>query len=446
MIELPGEVRRILQRLEEQGHEAYAVGGCVRDSLLGLIPRDWDVCTSALPKEVKACFAGEKLIETGIAHGTVTLMLCGEAYEITTYRREEGYEDHRRPERVNFVSSLEEDLARRDFTVNAMAYHPVRGLKDPFGGQGDLERGLLRCVGDARVRFEEDALRILRALRFAAVYGFAVEAQTENALREKKPLLLKISMERIREELLGLLLGKGAEEVLLRFSDVLSTILPEIAPMTGFAQNTPYHHLDVWAHTAKAVACAPKDRLTRLAALLHDVGKPACYTVDERGRGHFYGHGKISAGLARDILLRLRFDRNTRERTEALVLYHDAPIAVETPKVKRWLGRLGTQDFFRLLDLKRADALAKNPAYQQESLVKIEELRRLGEEIIKEGQCFSVRDLAVSGNDLKNAGIPEGKEMGEILQKLLSLVMDGSLPNEGELLVDRALSLWRLGE
>ena len=290
MLQLPQGARYVMARLEESGYQAYAVGGCVRDSLLGRAPKDWDICTDALPEDMQRIFRCDHLIETGLKHGTLTVMKGGEPYEVTTFRVDGEYTDHRHPDGVHFVTEVREDLARRDFTVNAMAWNPKTGVVDAFGGREDLARGVIRCVGDAETRFGEDALRIMRALRFASVYGFAIEEETARAIHRLKDTLQDVAAERIRVELAKLLCGQGAGQILREYSDVLFAILPQLAAMHGFDQHTPYHAYDVWEHTVRAVESVPANEVLRLTMLLHDSGKPAAFTVDENGVGHAHGH------------------------------------------------------------------------------------------------------------------------------------------------------------
>ena len=323
---VPAPALEALERLERAGHAAYLVGGCVRDSLLGRVPGDWDITSSALPEQTEAVFAGERIIETGLKHGTVTVLLGGLPLEITTFRTESGYADHRHPDTVVFTPSLEEDLARRDFTVNAMAWSPARGLVDPFGGRADLERGLIRCVGDPKQRFDEDALRILRALRFAAQLDFAIDPATAAAALALRQSLELVSRERLAVELTKLLCGPAVRRIVTEYWPILALPLPELAPMAGLDQRSPYHCYDVLEHSAAAAEAVPPDKILRWAALLHDAGKPACFTLDEQGRGHFFGHAKPGAELARAALTRLRFDKDTVRRVAALVELHDYPI------------------------------------------------------------------------------------------------------------------------
>ena len=424
---LPPHAASVLRRLRAAGHAAYAVGGCVRDSMMGLPPTDYDVATSATPEETLRVFSGERVVETGVKHGTVTVLIGEASVEVTTFRVDGAYSDARRPDAVTFTPSLPADLARRDFTVNAMAYDEREGLVDPYGGAADIAMRVIRCVGDPDTRFREDALRILRALRFAAVLDFSIEPETAAALRRNAPLLEKISAERVNAELCKLLCGRNVRAVLLDYGDVLGVPIPELLPMRGFDQHNPYHIYDIWEHTAAAVENAPPTVVLRLAALLHDVGKPPCFTLDEGG-GHFYGHATTGAEMADTILRRLRFDTATRERVVLLVREH-CGFELTERAVKRALNRLGQEAFFELLELMRSDNLAQSPAlrYRQSWIDAVE---RLGREVLEKEACFSLKDLAVDGKDLIAAGYAPGPALGAALKTLLDAVIDGKAPNE----------------
>ncbi len=482
---VPISAREALSRLTAAGYEAYLVGGCVRDALLGRTPGDWDITTSALPEQTEAVFAGERIIETGLKHGTVTVLLEGLPLEITTFRTEAGYSDHRHPDAVAFTRSLEEDLSRRDFTINAMAWAPFEtplirhracgerpmppspegegfagcrgtGIVDPFGGQADLDGKRIRCVGDPYKRFEEDALRILRALRFASQLDFQIDPATAAAALELRDTLELVSRERLAVELTKLLCGPGVRRIVTEYWPILAVPLPELAPMAGLDQRSPYHCYDVLEHSAVAVENVPPDRITRWAALLHDAGKPACFTVDEAGRGHFYGHAKPGAELARAALTRLKFDKDTIRRVGLLVELHDYPIdppvaahSVRHPEaaedddaaaehaIRRLIGKLGEEDFFRLLELKRADALAHHPDYRGRTAA-CDRLAALARELLAQAPCFTVKDLEVNGNDLIALGFPRGPEIGKALNALLEAVLAGELPNEKAALLEAA--------
>lgn len=437
LISIPPGPAQLLHRLEEAGFEAYAVGGCVRDSLRGETPSDWDLCTSARPEEMTACFAGLRVIPTGIKHGTVTVVLDGVGYEITTYRVETGYTDHRHPDGVCFVRSLEEDLARRDFTVNAMAWHPQRGLCDPFGGEQDLHRGMIRCVGHAATRFEEDALRILRALRFASQLNFTIEEDTAHSVRSMAADLCSLPGERLGAELKKLLCGPGAGRILWEFWPVFCEIIPDLTPLTGAAQDNPHHCYSMDRHTVEAVAAAPAIAEVRLCMLFHDIAKPLCRTTDSNGVGHYKGHPALSARIAAQALRTLRFDRATIERVCLLIRYHDERFSPDAPSVKRMLGLLGPQAYRQLLAVQRSDALAKgNGVGATESLERICAAQAQAERILRMGECYSLTGLAVRGEDLLASGIPAGPAVGICLSRLLDAVIEGQLPNHRESLLD----------
>ncbi len=426
-IELPPAPARILSALRRAGFAAYAVGGCVRDSLRGVTPHDWDICTAARPEQVKACLPG-RYLDAGLSHGTVTLLLSDGQYEITTFRADGAYSDGRRPDSVTYLQDVTGDLARRDFTINAMAYAPETGLVDPFGGRADLSAGRIRCVGAPRERFSEDALRILRALRFAAALKFSIDADTAAGMRACRALLTQISGERVRAELDGMLTGAGALCVLLGYPDVLGVCVPEILPCVGFDQHSPYHCYDVWEHTARAVAYAPPVLRVRLALLLHDLGKPARFTRGADGRGHFYGHPAESERIARAALRRLRYDGETLRRVCLLVRYHDADVFPTDVSARRWLSRLGAAQLSELIEVKRADAAAHAGAERKLAHVAAFEARVNA--ALADGACVSLRQLAVDGSDMLALGIPAGPEVGRALGALLSAVLEGTLPNE----------------
>ncbi len=429
-VALPDNVRQIIDILARRGYDGYAVGGCVRDSLLGKTPHDWDICTPATPEEMKACFTGLRVIETGVRHGTLTVMLDGTPYEVTTYRVDGDYRDHRHPESVTFVRSLIDDLSRRDFTINAMAYNDKEGLVDPFGGWEDLSAGLIRCVGNPDERFDEDALRILRALRFASVFGFRIEPDTAASLRRQKQLLCHISAERINTELSKLLCGDGAGEILKNYPDIIAVFIPEITPMPGFEQHNPYHRYDVWEHTAVSVQNAPRELVLRLVMLLHDIAKPRCFTRDANGAGHFYGHQAIGAKLAQRILRRLKYDNRTVDTVTMLVRCHDVAIQPDARAVKRLLGKLGPDNFKRLLAVKRADFSAKSADHCARNIEKLDAIQGILQRILEEGQCFRVKDLAVNGSDLLALGFSQDKKLGRALETLLELVISEQVPND----------------
>ena len=437
MIHLPIQVHTVLQRLNQAGYEAYIVGGCVRDHLRGTIPSDYDITTSALPEQMITLFSDQRVIETGLKHGTVTVLIDGMPLEITTYRLESAYSDHRHPDSVRFTDSLREDLARRDFTINAMAYHPDCGLVDYFHGAQDLQDGILRCVGDPLQRFEEDALRIMRALRFSSVLDFTIAEDTRKAIFALKDQLVYVSRERITTELVKLLCGKRAGDIILEYVDVLGIFIPELLPMRGLDQRNAYHIYDVLEHTARVVDHSPPEKVARLAGLLHDIGKPPCMTVDSRGIGHFRGHPAIGADMADAILRRLKFDNATRVRVIDLVRWHDVPLVPTDRILLRVFRKIPPDLFFQLLDLKRADNLAQNPVKVDPNQAEV--LRQKARQLLAQQTCFQIKDLEIRGNDLMAAGLEPGPALGEVLNWLLDEVIADRVPNEKQALLDH----WR---
>lgn len=429
---IPREVCAVLQTLERAGHEAYIVGGCVRDILMGKPPHDWDVTTSALPEETMALF-DHFAIPTGLRHGTVTVRSGETACEVTTFRTDGDYPDHRHPAAVTFTRSLLEDLQRRDLTVNAMAMDVHGTLHDPFGGQADIRRRVLRCVGEPERRFQEDALRILRTLRFSATLGFAIEADTHRSLRERRDDLRYVAAERVREELTKLLCGAEVLRVLLEDPQVLGVVLPEILPCVGFDQHNRHHCYDVWGHTAHAVAVAPSDPVLRWAMLLHDLGKPSCFTLDEQGVGHFHGHHRPSAEMAETVCRRLRFDRAAAQQICMLVRYHDRPIPLTERAIRRAMNQLGVEGLRQLCAVKRADNLAQHPDYRGRQR-EINEGEAIMDELLRKDACFSLKQLAVNGWDMAALGL-EGPAIGQMLQTLLEAVMDGAADNDRDTLL-----------
>ena len=438
MIKIPPQVSFVLDKLEKAGHEGFVVGGCIRDSIMGSELGDYDVTTSALPHETQDVFEEYPVIKTGIKHGTITVIVKGLPVEITTYRVEENYVDNRHPEKVRFTDSLREDMARRDFTINALGYNPKTGIIDYFDGQQDIKERVIRCVGEPTKRFREDALRIMRALRFSSITGFDIEEKTAEAARECKELLRNISADRIREELIKLLCGKGIRDIILEYTDILGIILPELLEMKDFEQKNPHHIYDVLEHTAVAVSETAPDFVLRFGALFHDMGKPRCFTVDSEGTGHFYGHSKLSREIAEDIMNRLKFDNNTKNLVAELVGRHDMMIEPSQRAVKRALNKLSPELFLKLLALKRADNLAQNPEYFFRQCY-YDDLENLAKQIIDKKECFSLKDLAVKGTDLMEIGIPQGKEIGNALEKLLEAVVSGEVVNEKDELLKKLI-------
>lgn len=435
-LRIPEQVRQALSKLRACGYEAYIVGGCVRDLLLGREPDDYDITTSALPFETMRCFAGYHIIETGVKHGTVTAVIDGMPLEITTYRIDGQYSDNRRPDSVTFTRSLREDLARRDFTINAMAYSPSNGLQDYFGGQQDLKDQMIRCVGDPQTRFEEDALRILRAVRFSSVLGFGMEPATAAALLTRRGLLVHIARERVQVELNKLLLGRDVGRVLREYTEVLCEVISEIIPCIGFEQHSRYHLYDVWEHTVHTVERSPERLTVRLAMLLHDLAKPLTFSI-EGGTGHFYSHQQKSADLAQEILKRLRYSGEITRRVVNLIRYHSVEFHGSAKAIKRWLGKLGEEELRELLLVQRSDLLGKDPSFWYE-LEELDENEQRINEIIAQNQCFTVAQLAVNGNDLREVGCTQGRLIGQLLEYLLDLVIDEECPNNREALLARA--------
>lgn len=441
MLNLPSGAAFILRRLKENGFQGYVVGGCVRDSLLGLTPKDWDICTNALPHQMQAIFRDQHVIETGLKHGTLTVMMHREPYEVTTFRVDGEYTDHRHPDSVRFVSDVRDDLSRRDFTINAMAWNPEAGLVDAFGGQEDLRDGIIRAVGTPTQRFTEDALRILRAMRFASVYGFAIEEGTARAAHALAPTLKSVAAERIRVELSKLLCGQGAADILRGYADVLFTLLPSLAPMKGFDQHTRHHIYDVWEHTLHALPLVPPTETLRLAILLHDAGKPHCFTLDKDGAGHMHGHANISAEIAEDVLSTLKMDNATKERVTLLVKQHHCDVRPERTLLRRRLNQFGEEALRELLLVHRADDAGKGTLSPEEVEGAYQRNLAVLEELLAENACFSLRDLAVSGRDLLAAGFPKGRTIGACLTYLLDEVMSDTLPNDRDALL-RAAQVW----
>lgn len=437
---LPEEVSYIIHKLEEAGYEAYAVGGCVRDALLGREPDDWDITTEAPPERVMEIFP--RTFATGLAHGTVTVRVRGRGYEVTTYRIDGEYSDGRHPDSVEFTTELQEDLCRRDFTVNAMAYHPRRGLVDLFGGKQDLEKGVIRCVGDPGERFGEDALRMLRALRFSAQLDFAIEEETFAAIGALSASIGQVSAERIRTELVKLLVSGHPE----RMADVAETGLsavffPEWDALFATPQHTVHHDYDVGRHTIAVLCAVPPIKRLRLAALLHDIGKPLAKKTDPKGRDHFVGHPQLGEKLAKAIMRRLKFDNDTIRDVAVLVRYHDERPQLSPRNVRRLASRVGAAYMEDLIALKRADIIGQSDYLREEKLAAVDALAGLFDECKKQESALTLKDLAINGRDLMEAGIPGGKLLGSILKELLSEVVDDPDRNNRKYLSARAVQL-----
>ncbi|MDF2842160.1 MAG: hypothetical protein K0R00_586 [Herbinix sp.] len=442
---IPDKVNKIIEELRNHGFEAYAVGGCVRDMILGRSPKDWDITTSATPIEVKSIF--RRTVDTGIVHGTVTVLLDKDHFEVTTYRLDGEYEDNRHPKEVSFTSSLTEDLKRRDFTINAMAYNEIDGVIDLFGGMEDLQKGLIRCVGSAKERFEEDALRILRAVRFSAQLGFTIEEDTLRAVREKAENLKNISAERIRVELTKLLISDHPDRLRDLYSvGITKVILPEFDVMMDTEQKNIHHSYSVGEHTIRAVMEVGKDSkdrqfterektLLRLTMLFHDIEKPSTLTVGKDGQNHFYGHQEKGALTAKNILRRLKFDNDTIQAVTHLVKWHDNRFGLTPSSMRKAVSKIGKEYMELLFEVQRADTSAKNPELTKEKYEIIEQARKLYEEILEREECVTLKELKVNGKDLIAIGIIPGKELGEMLDLLLQKVLEDPQLNEKETLL-----------
>jgi len=436
---LPDSVKSCIEKLEQAGFEAYAVGGCVRDSLLGLTPHDYDLCTNATPTETATLFDGYTLVRSGEKHGTIGVVVNKQVIEITTFRTEGGYQDSRHPNWVKFVSQVNEDLSRRDFTVNAIAYNPTRGYIDPFGGETDLQNKILRTVGNPEKRFSEDALRILRGVRFGVRYGLTPENATLQAMKTLAPRMDKLARERVFDELCKLLPLLTAQD-LLDYAPVLIQAVPPLAPCVGFLQHNPHHLYDVYTHTAQVVEATPADLTIRWAALLHDCGKPACFHLDEAGKGHFHGHAQVSAQIAESLLFELKAPTALREQVTFLISHHMTELIPDKKLLRRWLGKYGQSSLFKLLALQQADFGGKGYQKDTEPFRKISVLL---EEILSEDACLTIRDLQVNGNDLLSLGFPAGPQIGTCLSHLLAQVQDECIPNEKQALLNTAKAFLR---
>lgn len=439
-IQLPEDVKKIIEIIEKAGYEAYAVGGCVRDSLLLRNPNDWDITTSAKPEKVKELF--KKTIDTGIEHGTVTVMMHHVGYEVTTYRIDGEYEDARHPKNVTFTSNLIEDLKRRDFTINAMAYNDRSGIVDAFDGISDLEKGIIRAVGNPRERFDEDALRMMRAVRFSAQLGYSIEEDTKKAIQELSINLQKISAERIQVELVKLVSSNHPEKMRdLYETGITAVILPEFDKAMVTAQNNPHHCYTVGEHIIQSMAASDADKNIRLAMLYHDIGKPACLTTDEKGIDHFYGHPEVSGQICKASLRKLKFDNDTIHTVVQLVTHHDYQILPEKKYVRRAMNRIGKDIFPLLLKVKQADLHAQSTYQREEKQEKLDEICALYKEIVQENECVDLKGLAVTGSDLIAWGMKPGRELGEMLSQLLAIVIDDPGKNRKEALKEIFLEL-----
>ncbi len=433
-INLPLDVSEIIRELEKCGFEGFAVGGCVRDSILGRTPDDWDITTSAKPEEIKKIFP--RTVDTGIAHGTVTVLWGSGQYEVTTYRIDGVYSDGRHPDSVSFTANLTEDLKRRDFTVNAMAYNDTVGLVDEFDGMGDIERKIIRCVGEAGDRFDEDALRIFRAVRFSAQLGFDIFEDTRKAIKEKVPNLANVSAERIQTELVKLVVSPHPEKIRDCYElGITGAILPEFDLMMKTPQNNKHHCYSVGEHTIKVMENVEATRVLRLTALFHDVGKPVKKTTDDTGSDHFYGHPEEGAHMTYRILKRLKFDNDTISKVKALIKWHDTRPEPNMKSVRRFLSKVGEDLFLELLEIKRADILGQSDYMREEKLDILKAYETFYKQILEDKQCVKIKDLAIDGNDLIGLGIPKGVEIGHKLSALLDMVIDDPELNKREILI-----------
>ena len=440
-IQIPKHANYIIKTLQHHGYEAYIVGGCVRDAVLGRIPSDWDITTSAKPLQIKSIF--NKTIDTGLKHGTVTVMMEKEGYEVTTYRIDGTYEDHRRPNEVTFTTSLREDLMRRDFTINAMAYNDKDGLVDLFGGIEDLNKKIVRCVGKADDRFDEDALRMLRAIRFAAQLGFAIDEEAKDAIRRKYQFLKDVSAERIQVELTKTLTSAHPEMLKTAYElGMTSVFLPEFDDMMSTTQNNPHHKYNVGDHTIEVLKNIGPDKVKRLAALLHDVAKPVTKSTDNAGIDHFYNHYKESAQMSETILRRLKYDNNTIKGVKHLIEWHDFRWDDESyagiAKVRRLVSKVGIDYFEALLELQRGDILGQSNYLQDKKLKVLDEVTAIYQDVKKNHDCLTIKDLNIDGVDLIRSGIPAGKRMGVILERLLDMVIEEPKLNQRKILLELA--------
>lgn len=433
-IQLPKTVHDIIEIIQAAGYEAYAVGGCVRDSVMGKRPNDWDITTSAKPEEIKSLF--RRTVDTGIRHGTVTVMIDREGFEITTYRIDGKYEDSRHPKDVTFTASLQEDLRRRDFTINAMAYNEKSGLIDIFGGMQDIENQVIRCVGDARERFREDALRMMRAVRFSAQLGYSIEEKTKAAIEKLSPTLEKISAERIQAELVKLLISDHPDYLRIAYeTGITACILPEFNLCMETRQNNPHHCYDVGEHILQTLRYVEPDKVLRLGMLFHDIGKPQTMTVDFKGITHNHGHALAGAEISEKILKRLKFDNDTISKVSKLVLYHDQKIEQSAKGVRRAVSKVGEDIFTMLFSVKYADIMGQSSYHREAKLKKLEEIKDIYRQVVEKQECISLKDLAVTGDDLLRAGMEPGKEIGELLQKMLDIVLEKPECNQKDYLL-----------
>lgn len=441
MMKLSPPAIYVLDKLTASSYQAYLVGGCVRDCLMGAAAKDTDITTSALPEEVKSVFSEDRIIETGIKHGTLTVIAKGKPVEITTFRTEGAYSDKRHPDKVNFTADVKDDLSRRDFTMNAIAYNPQEGFIDLFGGINDIKNKTIRCVGYPRNRFEEDALRILRAVRFSSVLGFEIEQRTKRALFDCKEELTHISKERLASELSLTVCGDNIKNVIIEYAPILGTFIEQFSNMINFSRHNPHHKYDLLTHVANMTSELPPVLHLRLTGLLHDIGKPACFSRGENGIGHFYGHEKLGAEMADDILRDLKFDNATRNKVVTLIRYHMYPLTNDEKIIKKLLSKIGEEMFFELIQIKKADVSAHVQAHLPNKAF-FDEIAFHAASIISSKECFCLKTLAINGKDVEKLGF-EGKNIGKVLDMLLDKVIKSEIENDYEMLMREAFEISR---
>lgn len=438
-IYIPRDVQSIIDMLESHGHSAYIVGGCVRDAIMGRTPHDYDICTSALPDEVLSIFSDRKVIETGLKHGTVTVQGDEDYYEVTTYRVDGEYTDGRHPDEVRFVDDVVEDLSRRDFTINAMAYNERTGLMDPFRGYDDIKNGLIRCVGNPANRFSEDALRIMRAVRFAATCGFTIHQDTHEAMLSLRHLLAQVSEERKTSEFCKMLVYANVD-LLMSYRDIFATFIPEVQKTFDFEQNNPHHIYDVYEHIVHSVVEAPQDLHIRLALMFHDIAKPLTYTEDEGGVGHFYGHASEGAEMSKEIMKRMRMDNDTIASVSELIASHDMATSTSLKTIRRMISKLGEDQTRRLIAVMRADKLAQSENADTLKNLEVLYIMESNIDVVKANdECFTLKSLAINGHDLIGLGVKDGKLIGKTLNHLLDIVLAEPEKNVKETLIELAL-------
>ncbi len=443
-IKIPKDVKLILNILNDNNYEAYVVGGCVRDSILNRSPNDWDICTSAKVEDMIDIFiaAGYEVIPTGIKHGTITVVINKNTYEVTTFRIDGEYSDSRHPDYIEFTTDIVADLSRRDFTINAIAYNPKTGIVDPFLGLADIENKFIKCVGNPQDRFSEDALRILRAIRFSCQLDFTIEPDTYCCIKDMYRKLEAISQERITAELNKMIMCDSFYQNFIDMPELFSFIIPELEPCVNFNQNNPHHNHTVYDHIAYAISYAPKDLITKLALLFHDIGKPNCKTDDENGISHYYGHAVESELIADTVMKRMKYDNDTRQAVVELVKYHDSTVTARHNAIKKWLNKIGEHQLRRLIKIRIADVLAQKLDYKDDRIYNANMVSNIIDEVIAQESCFLLKDLKVSGKQLLAIGFKEGPQIGQVLAKLLQLVIDDDIENDEKILLEKAKELF----